>query len=1433
MRSIGLCTGASTITLVDVEKNGRTIGINAIHSYAHEGNPKQVVKDLFRQFNLKKVDSIAVTGRRFKEFLNLTNISEPLSSEYALKHINDDGKPCKAIISAGGETFIVYKLDDSGKIGKVFTGNKCASGTGEFFLQQTRRMDVSLEEAIKYAQNEEPHHVSGRCSVFCKSDCTHATNKGVPKGKVVAGLCQMMANKVLELLKNIPKENIMIVGGATKNKVMIDYLNREITNLIIPEEAAYFEALGAALWAMENKTKTVDNLSGLFTKHMTQFDYHQPLRDFENKVTFTQMKRGTVKDGDRCLLGLDVGSTTTKIVLLRESDLKILASEYLRTNGDPVGASRKCYKTILDQLNSKKIVIRGLGVTGSGRKIAGLFALTDGVINEIIAHATAALHFDPEVDTIFEIGGQDAKYTFITNGVASDYAMNEACSAGTGSFLEESAKETLGIEMEDIADWAMRGNRPPNFNDQCAAFISSDIKNTFHEGIPKDDIVAGLVYSICMNYVNRVKGARPVGKKVFMQGGVCYNRAVPIAMAALSGKEIVVPPEPGLMGSYGVALEVKHRLDQGLMKEQMFDLETLVNREVKYKKPIICTGGKEKCDIRCSINRIMIDDKTYPFGGSCNRYYNIRHKIKVDHAKHDLVAVRQQMVFEKFAPNLSDLPEDAPTVGISRSFLTNTYYPLYSHFFKELGFRSVLSSVVDQEGINQCSAPFCFPCEISHGFFKNLLDIGSDFIFIPHIKGVHIENGYFPSKVCPLLQGEPYYLQSTFEKQLIKGPKFISPFIDFDAGKDEQKKSFTSIAYDLGVSKKKAALAFNKAWEIQNQMQKQMIEIGKSTIQEIENEPERIGVVLFGRSYNAFVPEANKGIPHKFASRGVSIIPIDFLGLKQYPVKEHMYWSMGQMILKGAEAIKNHPQLFGTFITNFACGPDSFIIGYFRDIMQRKPSLTLELDNHTADAGLETRVEAFLDIVARYRKLQSAKKIHKKRVGLYKPATIKVEKKQVIITTSEGNRVSLFDRHVKLVFSSMGQFATQAITAAMKHLGVNALALPAMDEEDLKLGRGNTLCKECLPLQLTTGTLLKYLRDRRSEDEITVYFMPTANGPCRFGQYQIFMRDFVKNHMIRNVAFMSLSIDSSYEELGRDFLTLAWYAGITADIFEDIYNAMLVIAEDIKSAHLQLEKIWLNVLKSLEKGANSLKEALRKSVIELRRIPKKMPLSAVPQALIVGEIYVRKEGLSRRWLPERLAESGIVSHVAPLHEWLYYVEWLVKNKLTDRILGFKDRLIKRIKNKIMVRIEKKVKSIMAESGWYIPRIIDIDHVIKAGENFLSRKLVGEAILTIGGPLAEVGEEFCGAIAIGPFGCMPNRLSESILNIKMDREHLIRFRKDRMTDQVTSEVPNMPFLAIESDGSPFPQIIEARLETFIVQALRLHEAIMKYRDDNKN
>ncbi len=549
LKALGLCLGASTLSLVQLELDRR---LNANQTgntkprvldyalYTHEGDPKRTLLDAFDRLDLESFDRIAATGRKFRKFVNLSSIPEPEAVEHAYPYVKPSDVDCPAVVSAGGETFMVYALDRSGRISNVITGNKCASGTGEFFLQQLRRMNVLLDEAAKWAAVEDPHQVSGRCSVFCKSDCTHATNKGIPKSQVTAGLCKMMANKILELLKKVDRKNIMVAGGTAQNQVMIEYLRQEIPGLIVPPEAPYFEALGAALWALENETTPYPGRSNLLLTEVATFDNLPPLEHFADQVEFKTIETGRIQIADTCILGLDVGSTTTKAVLMRKSDDAMLASVYLRTNGDPVGASRKCYHAILDQVQQhvdpSQIFIIGLGVTGSGRQIAGLHALTDGVINEIIAHATAAVYFDPKVDTIFEIGGQDAKYTYITNGVPSDYAMNEACSAGTGSFLEESALETLGVKMEDIADIAVKGQRPPNFNDQCAAFISSDIKNAIHENVAHEDIVAGLVYSICMNYSNRVKGNRPVGEKVFMQGGVCYNKAVPLAMASSGGQ---------------------------------------------------------------------------------------------------------------------------------------------------------------------------------------------------------------------------------------------------------------------------------------------------------------------------------------------------------------------------------------------------------------------------------------------------------------------------------------------------------------------------------------------------------------------------------------------------------------------------------------------------------------------------------------------------------------------------------------------------------------------------------------------------------------------------------------------------------------------------------------------------------------------------------
>ncbi|MBE0618845.1 MAG: CoA activase, partial [Proteobacteria bacterium] len=510
-RTLGVCLGASTISLVERFPEGvRAVGVR------HGGDVARVLQGLTAG---RLPARLGITGRKSRKFFDLPTVSELEAIELAYGSLRHRLPPVDCVVSAGGEAFLVYGLDAAGRIRTVHAGNKCASGTGEFFLQQLKRMDLDPTEAVALAASSEGYPVAGRCSVFCKSDCTHAMNKGVAKGRICAGLAQMMADKIIDLLRTAQAQRPLVIGGVTQNPVVMDCLRHAFPEMVIPGEAAYFEALGALLWAEDSGP--VVQPGDLVKTSFQSFTFLPRLQEGAARVTFQSQPRGEYYAGDY-LVGLDVGSTTTKAVLVRTDNRTVVASTYLRTNGDPVLASRQCYRQLLEQSRGRPLTIIGVGVTGSGRQIAAIHALSDGVVNEILAHATAAVHFDPDVETIFEIGGQDAKYTFLTNQVANDYAMNEACSAGTGSFLEEACQEALGIATEQIAAIAVEATAPPNFSDQCAAFIGSDIKTAVQEGIARADIVAGLVYSVCQNYLNRVKGNRPVGKKILMQGGVCY-----------------------------------------------------------------------------------------------------------------------------------------------------------------------------------------------------------------------------------------------------------------------------------------------------------------------------------------------------------------------------------------------------------------------------------------------------------------------------------------------------------------------------------------------------------------------------------------------------------------------------------------------------------------------------------------------------------------------------------------------------------------------------------------------------------------------------------------------------------------------------------------------------------------------------------------------
>lgn len=1435
MRTVGICIGASTVTMACIKENEKVIAIDKTSSISHEGNPREILLNLLNQDNIKNADRIVVTGRKLRHLVNATALSEPEAIEEAYKYITKTfSKPLNSsssptvIVSAGGETFMVYKLDEKGRIIEVKSGNKCASGTGEFFLQQIKRMNLPIEEAIEIADSGNPYKVAGRCSVFCKSDCTHALNKGAAKANVVAGLCKMMADKITELLKGDADSKVMLVGGSSANKIMVGYLKQAGLDVTIPTHSFCFEALGAALWALDNETIPI-NINEIFKESRYDFPHHKPLSEAKLKVRFMKSVRGKANKDDVCILGLDVGSTTTKAVLMRKEDQAILAGIYLRTNGDPVAASKKCYEGINSQLDVPVNII-GLGITGSGRQISGLHALSPAVINEIIAHARAAAFFDPKVDTLFEIGGQDAKYTYLTNGVASDYAMNEACSAGTGSFLEESALEALNLKVEDIGEIAVKGEQPPNFNDQCAAFIGSDIKTAIQNGISKADIAAGLVYSICLNYLNRVKGNRAVGQKVFMQGGVCYNKAVPAAMANLTGREIIVPPEPGLMGAFGVALETMSMLDNGQIDPVRYDLSELAERTVTYDDPFICQGGREKCDRKCRISRIKIGNKTYPFGGACNKYYNLfANKKEADIEALDLVALREKLLLEYagLSTENNHLGKAFPVkkVGINFSLMVNTLLPLYAVFYKTLGYEVVYPVKSDAEGSSRKGAAFCWPIEQAHGTFQELLNAKPDIIFLPHVKAFPVPGGQDVSVCCPFVQSEPYLLKSAFPE--LENVSVLSPVLDMTMGYQAAEKAFVDMAKSLGHTAGEATAAFNKSLKAQNNFHEALLKEGKKVLKEIEDSPD-MAIILFGRPYNAFSGLGNMGIPKKLASRGYRVIPQDFLPVSDEDSHDKMYWASGQWILKAAHFVARHEKLFGVYITNFSCGPDSFLLTYFRNIMGSKPSLTLELDSHTADAGVDTRIEAFLDVVRRYRDMEDSGKENRVSPDQepFKTAEVVKIANKVYVVTGDGEKYSIDHPKVKILVPSMGEIGAKMLAATLSYVGANTVALPTPSEKELNFGRGYTSCKECLPLLLTFGSLVRYIEEKWNGEDILVNFMPEASGPCRFGQYNVMMRELVGQKGLKNVAMLSLTAENSYAGFGVKFALRAWQSIVISDVLDDIYSAIMALAKDQKSAKEVFDKVSENLLEGIRtKPWPELRRRIVTASKRLGAIPRRAEVEDIPSIALTGEIYVRRDEFSRRYLVEILSKKGFWVRIAPVAEWIHYCDYIVQNKLVA-----KSKFFDQVRNYLTCMVknpyEFEIKSILSKSGFYKMRDSSVEDLVEAASEVISPRLTGETVLTVGAALSELVEEVDGVISLGPFGCMPARISEALVTQNLKDTKLKVSKEKELVKRVMAEHPALPFLTIETDGNAFPQLIESRLEAFLLQVERVYETTKK-------
>lgn len=1429
-RVLGVCLGASTVSFVKLQVNNQNSAeIEEFRSINHEGNPKIVFLEnleLFAETGLP----VVVTGRKFRNLVTLKTISESEATEYAVERFLEKELQFSAVASLGAESFVVYALDVKGKIRKLISKNQCASGTGEFFMQQIGRMNLSVEEAVDISLNSTPFRVSGRCSVFCKSDCTHALNKGIPKDQVASGLALMIAEKAEELLKKVHDDNFMVVGGVAQNQAVIDFLKQKHPNIYIPEEAPYFEALGAALYGIYNEIPFYHTQDEIFVKNESLFTFHKPLSEFAHLVHFKEEEKMVADNGYECILGIDVGSTTTKGVIIRNSDCKLVAAEYIYTLGNPIKASKQVYESLLKQVNSD-INIIGLGVTGSGRHLTALHADTRGIINEISAHARASVFFDADVDTIFEIGGQDAKYTYITNKVPADYAMNEACSAGTGSFIEEAAFESLKIKLDEIEPGAMNAGNPLNFRDQCAALIGSDIKSALQENFAREDILAGLVYSICMNYVNRVKGKRPVGKKIFMQGGVCYNKAIPIAMAAITGKEIVVPPHPGLMGAFGTALKIKEELEYGSLEKKKFSLKDLINREFTSGNSFICKDKLNGCDRKCEISVFVIDGKKFSFGGACNKYYDKVTHTETNWQKNDFVTRRMNRMFEK--QDSSGLPGNAKTIGLNLTFTVNRLFPLYQAFFTSLGFKVVLPDYVDKNGFENQHSSFCYPVELAHGLFYNLILKNPDFIFIPELYEMLVPGCEHHPKdsnaTCVFISKEANYLSQAFKNDGLEN-KLLHPYLNFAQGYRLAKKNFIDIGKQLGIeNRKKIAVAFEDAVKLQEKADADLLKMGEEFLADLEAHPDQTAIVLVGRDYNAFSEIANKGIPQKFASLGYQVIPYDILNSANEDISSYQSWEAGKKILRVAKTILKHPQLFAAYITNYSCGPDSILVPLFRGIMGDKPSLTLELDQHTADAGVNTRIDAFLDVISNYRKSFQIKLPECN--GHYRPAQIVAEGRESVFIDSDGKKFNLKDPDVQLVVPCFGDMAAALFAASLRSLGYHAVAMPEMDHEIVSTGLKYTSGKECLPLILLAGTLMQYVTKNGHEGKKSAFFNIGGTSACRVAQYPVFLTNLVKSEEIRDIAMFTLISQEGYLGLSKGFLKRSMEAIILNDVMEDVRAGILANAKDPeKGLEIFYDQFYKVVDVFSSDYKNLFTELKRFSNYISENVPYRIHITESRYVVLTGEIFIRHNQFAHKWLNHYFGKHGFVLKDAYISEWVKYLDYAWRKGVDRPDFSLGDIINRLIREQYITLVEARMQKILAQTGYCEVHKTNIVNVIKHSLHVLPLESTGEPALTLGTALAEGYEKYCGIINIGPFGCLQTRIGEAVtdpdMNLGIKKAVKVNLGSAYKIPDHLNEKTDIPFLTIECDGMGFPQIIESRLETFLVQVERAAENMKK-------
>lgn len=1139
----------------------------------------------------------------------------------------------RSLIEVGGHTSRWIALV-RGEVESFALSEPCAAGTGAFIEQQAGRLQLDaagLAEAALRARRGAP--VAGRCSVFAKSDMIHLQQKGIPVEEIAYGLCLAVARNVVSTLlrgQRMPLP-VALVGGTALNgglrRALAEVIGVELKAVQVPPLAPCFPALGAARIAATEGGEDLNGLlAGVDARRVVTASSTSPRlpalvapaggSGSSPEPLYARRDAEVVKG----FIGVDVGSVSTNLVVLDGEAERVLDGIYLATRGRPVEVLTEGLAQLRQRFGDRLHVL-GLGTTGSGRHLAAALLGADVVQNEISCQLASALRYVPGADTVIEIGGQDSKFIRAEEGRLVDFTMNKICAAGTGSFLEEESHR-LGVSIiGEFAERALEAQAPVNLGCRCTVFMDTELVNALAREDSIPDLCAGLACAIARNYLEKVVAGRPVGRRVVMQGGVASNRAVVAAFSSLLGREVQVHPHGRISGAIGAALAAAAHADRGARaSDSSFrGLDALESESAPRVETFECV----RCENRCQVSRVTVaaagGRSRVHFGDACERYAardGARPGAGERGESYDLFAEREAVLTGSVS---SSAPDDARVVGLPRASVLWGQLPFWTTLLTGLGLRVRLSRPTSPatvaRGTARLPAETCLPIKLSFGHVQELLeDRGVDAVLVPAVGKLTNWEGE-GSILCPYTDALPHMLAASLDTS-----RLLAPELELSENENGLVEELTARLVRLAprITEARVREAFHAAAAAQREALARLRARGAKVLASRGEGPV---LAVLGRPYTLSDGYLNLNLARHLSRLGVTALPLEMLpspvdGLELGPLP----WRFNRDILRTLRWVLDQPGLHPVLVSSFGCGPDAFMEKHMKPMVAGRPHLELEFDEHRAEAGLITRLEAFLD-----------------EIGQHVAPPARREGRLVGRPTGRG-RGHYRGRRVWVPYYSDH---SRAVAGAYRFAGLDARVLPAPDEALIAGAEAVGSGKECHPFTMVAADLDRVIADHRPGD---LFWIVGSTLPCLIQQWSPAMVRMLEERGVDDLELLSPTMPDYWDLLGFEGYFRLYCGLFAVDLL--IRAACALRPYEVRPG--TTDAIHAVNLQDLEQalGAGDVVAALRRCAGRLESVALRGP-RARPLVGVAGDIYTRINAQANRGLFAELEALGCEVWPAP------------------------------------------------------------------------------------------------------------------------------------------------------------------------------------------